>query len=78
MNDNEFWDLVDRYERKDISVNEAVREICNHAKTYEVAMADLELLLKRTITKEEKLLVKEYLNDKNSKRNNRVNSKKVK
>ena len=72
MDDNRFWDLVDRFERKDISVNEVIQEICKFTKSYEVAMADLSLVVKRTITNEEKLYVKELLDAKSSKRSKRV------
>lgn len=76
MNDEEFWDLVDRYESKDISKEDAIKEICKYAKTYEVAMADLELLVKRTITKDEKEMVKELLDAKNIRRSSRLNKQK--
>ena len=61
MTDNEFWELVDKYERKDISKEDAIKEICDSNDSYTTAIADFSLLVKRTITKDEKLLIKEHI-----------------
>ena len=63
MSDELFWDLVDLYENKSISKDEAIEEICKYTKSYDVAVADFSLLKKGVITSEEKLLIKEIYYD---------------
>lgn len=62
LTDDEFWELVDKFERKDISVEEAIKEICSHTNSYSVASADFSLLCKRDITKEERNLIRAHTN----------------
>ena len=73
LTDEEFWDLVDRYEKKEISADEALDVILEHTKNYEVATADFSLLVTRTITKEELQKIKEHVYEKNNKGNTSPN-----
>ena len=69
MEDNQFWELVDKYERGDITNMEVIKEICAHTKSYEVATADLALVIKdRALTTEEKNYIKEILDKKAKKK----------
>lgn len=70
ISDDKFWELVDAYESGDVSKEDVMRMICNATKSYSVAIADWALLVKRTITKEEKLQIKEILDGKNNRRGN--------
>lgn len=73
MEDESFWALVDDFEAGKITVDEAIKDICRNTKNYNVAIADFSLVVKRTITKEEKLKIKEILDAKNNKRSSRTN-----
>ena len=69
MEDNQFWELVDKYERNDITVKEVIEEICAHTKSYQVAVADLSLVITdRVITTEEKNYIKDILDKKGKKK----------
>lgn len=68
--DEEFWNLVDDFENGTITHDDAVKTICEHNKSYDCAITDISLLLKRDTTKEEKQYVKGYYNEKNNKRKN--------
>lgn len=73
MQDDQFWALVDDYEAGKVSAEDALKEVCRSTKNYNVATADLSLIFKRGLTKEEKLKIKEILDAKNSKRSSGVN-----
>lgn len=72
MSDELFWDLVDLYETKSISKDEAIEEICKYTNSYDVAVADFSLLKKDNITNEEKLKIKEKLDAKNNRRSRKL------
>ena len=70
MEDNQFWELVDKYERGDITSKEVIEEICAHTKSYQVATADLALIITdRALTTEEKNYIKDILDKKGKKKN---------
>lgn len=62
MTNEKFWELVDSYERKDITDEEAIKIICAATDDYLVAYADYSLLVRRVITTDEKKKMKELLN----------------
>lgn len=70
MRNEVFWELVDMYGRKDISTEDAMSVIVGDTNSYEVAIADFSLLVKRTVTPEEKLKIKELLKERESKKSN--------
>lgn len=76
LTDDEFWDLTDKYESKKITEEQALDVILSHTNNYEVATADFTLLVKRGLTKEEKIKIKEKLNAKNIKRGSKPNKSK--
>ena len=76
MQDEAFWSLVDDYESGKMSVDDVIAEICRNTKNYNVAIADFGLVVKRVITKEEKLKIKEYLDGKNNRRGYKPNQRK--
>lgn len=69
LSDDRFWELVDLYEKKDITEEEVIDELCYYSKNFNVVMADYALLVGRTVTSEEKKLIKEKLNKKNAHKN---------
>lgn len=69
MDDSIFWELVDDYENGKITSQEVLEEVCRSTKSYTVATADFVLVVKRSMTKEEKEFVKEKMYGKNNKRN---------
>ena len=71
MDDNRFWELVDAYESKQMTKDEVIEEICRSTKSFDVAIADFALLIKRTVTKDEKNKIRELIDAKNIKRNNK-------
>ena len=48
---------------------EVIDELCYYSKNFNVVMADYALLVGRTVTSEEKKLIKEKLNKKNAHKN---------
>lgn len=70
MRNEVFWELVAMYGRKDISTEDAMSVIVGDTNSYEVAIADFSLLVKRTVTPEEKLKIKELLKERESKKSN--------
>ena len=72
MRNETFWELVSAYGTKDISLEDSMKVITSEAKSYEEAIADYSLLVKRTITPEEKLQIKELLK-KNEKKSKDIN-----
>ncbi len=78
MQDDQFWALVDAYENGKVSSEDALKEVCRSTKNYNVATADLALVFKRGLTKEEKLQIKEILDAKNNRRSSKPNKGKEK
>ena len=78
MQDDQFWALVDAYESGKVSSESAIEEVCRSTKNYNVATADLSLIFKRGLTKEEKLKIKEILDAKNNRRGSKPNKGKEK
>lgn len=78
MQDDQFWELEESYDRGKISAEDVIKDICRSTKNYNVATADISIILKRPITKEEKLQIKEILDAKNNKRGSKPSKGKEK
>lgn len=78
MQDDQFWALEKDYDNGKITSEDVINDICRSTKNYNVATADISIILKRAITKEEKLKIKEILDAKNTKRGSKPNQRKEK
>ncbi len=72
MSDERFWELVDDYENGKKTVNEVIEDICRETKNYNIATADFALVVKREVTKAEKMKFKLLLDGKN--KNEKINN----
>jgi len=70
MSDERFWELVDDYENGKITANQVIELICKETKDYSVATADFALVVKREVTKAEKMKFKLLLDGKNKNEKN--------
>lgn len=75
MQDDQFWALEEAYDNGKITSEDVINDICRSTKNYNVATADISIILKRAITKEEKLKIKEILDAKNTKRGSKPNQR---
>lgn len=75
MQDDQFWALEEAYDNGKATAEDVINDICRSTKNYNVATADISIILKRAITKEEKLKIKEILDAKNTKRGSKPNQR---